>query len=72
MALRPTTSNAIAWAVSRAEPAMTTAVCDVLGVARGPAQGLVSPERAPDDRTEALDAQQVDETLSARRPYLRR
>ena len=36
---------------------------NVVGVTRRPAQGLMGAERATDDRAEALDAEQVDETL---------
>ena len=42
---------------------MTTAVSNVLGVARRPAERLMTSERAADDGAQALDAEQVDEPL---------
>ena len=36
---------------------------DLIGVARGPAEGLVGAKRATDDGAKAFDAEQVDEAL---------
>ena len=57
IAFRPTTSKAIACAVTRAEAAMGIAVWTLLRVARRPAKRLVTSEGAADDGTQALDAE---------------
>ena len=61
MALRPTTSKARAWLVSRARSGHGDGAGHALGQARGPGQRHVPAQRSADHGPQPLDAQVVDQ-----------
>ena len=61
MALRPTTSKASAWLVSRAEVATAMAPATRSGKLRGPGEHHVSAQRSADHCPQPPDAQVIDQ-----------
>ncbi len=61
MALRPTTSKARAWLVSRGQVAIAARAGHCVRIARGPGQRHVPAQRPADHGQQPLDAQVVDQ-----------